>query len=601
MADTISEGALDALFVVPSFDERDDADFSGPIILMGRAREAGLACELAGFARFDPSRGGLAAIEQGFAAFLHERCPRIVAFYCRCDTAHIMVRLAQAVKREAPAAFTVLGGPQADLTAVEALEAFPWVDFVCCGEGEAVVGPFFASLAAGSADLSTPGLVYRAGGSVRANPRPELLSMEYRLGNYLRELDPELLRKRDRAMIDAGRGCPFSCTFCSTKTFWKRTFRMRSIDDMLDQVERLQREHGVGRFEFEHDLFTASRKRVLAFCDAVEARGLKFGWSCSSRVDTLDDELIERMRRAGAVAVYLGVETGSPRMQRLVNKNLDVGSVVPVARSLREAGMEVTASFVYGFPDEAEEDLALTLRLALDLEDAGLRRVQLHRLGFLNGTELFERWGGELVYDPDRSEMVSQTGIRELEGMVRTHLGMFPHFCSLPGTVADAYPHALDFLRAYKRAPRAMGLAVRALGEGAAGALAACRAFHVGCADVLGEIEGTATSSFDTEEWLPFDLRLIEAFMAHLGAIGTVSAEERAALADFASYETAVLRMVRDPSQPERTVDYRFDWRAIKQGEPLGRIACGRATLSLVRDGRLVRTKVVDLHEDEVA
>ena len=83
-----------------------------------------------------------------------------------------------------------------------------------------------------------------------------------------------ILEKAKSVQIDVGRGCPFACTFCSTKTFWKRKFRLRSVDNILDEIEYVINTYGITDFDFKHDLFTANKRRVLEFCRALRKRKL---------------------------------------------------------------------------------------------------------------------------------------------------------------------------------------------------------------------------------------------------------------------------------------------------------------------------------------
>jgi radical SAM superfamily enzyme YgiQ (UPF0313 family) len=199
----------DILFITPNFGGRDAADSVGTILLATILRHNGLHADIMPFYDFgDP---------QDFPRFLDtaaekilEKKPRIVSFYTRCDYYHIILKVAQRLKQEANV-YVVFGGPHSDICAEATLREIPYVDFVCCGEGENTVYPFFSSLLQGTPDLSVDGLVYRKDGEIIMNPRPELIPdldtlpiPDYSVVPGEVVVDPQACFS-----IDVGRGCPF--------------------------------------------------------------------------------------------------------------------------------------------------------------------------------------------------------------------------------------------------------------------------------------------------------------------------------------------------------------------------------------------------------
>src|SRR5262249_8992500 len=120
--------------------------------------------------------------------------------------------------------------------------------------------------------------------------------------------------------LELGRGCPFSCTFCSTNDFFRRRFRLKSPAHMIAEMRRVKETYGIDSFELVHDMFTVDRKRVVEFCEALIASQEEFTWGCSARTDCVDEELIAFMARAGCRGIFFGIETGSRRMQRIIDK-----------------------------------------------------------------------------------------------------------------------------------------------------------------------------------------------------------------------------------------------------------------------------------------
>ncbi len=207
------------------------------------------------------------------------------------------------------------------------------------------------------------------------------------------ELDLPLLR------VEAGRGCPFNCTFCSTASFFGRRYRLKSAERLCTELDYLHERYGIARFALTHDLFTVSKAKVREFCDAVGDRG--YTWTCSARMDCVDPELLERMSEAGCTSIYYGVETGSPRMQKIVEKRLDLALFFPTLEVTHRVGMSATASFITGYPEEeqADQDQTLDLIGSCFYECSESLTIQLHLLTPEPGTKLIHEFGDVLEYD----------------------------------------------------------------------------------------------------------------------------------------------------------------------------------------------------------
>ncbi|HET7826874.1 MAG TPA: radical SAM protein [Anaeromyxobacter sp.] len=350
-----------------------------------------------------------------------------------CSSYPLTIRIAAALREERPGCRLVLGGPQASAAADETLAAFPCVDVVVRGEGEPVLPALLDALAA-SRDLSSvPGISYRSRGGVVRTRDAALVEDLDALPLPAYDLYPAL-RRGAPLPLEVGRGCPFSCTFCSTSRFFGRTFRMRSAARIVADMRFLRRRFGTRRFELVHDNFTVDRRRVVAFCEAVLATRSGITWSCSSRTDTLDDELLDLMRRAGCRGIFFGVESGSQAMQDAMRKRLDLaGARLRLVRASRR-GIRSTVSFIAGFPEETREDLGATVSLFVEVLRLDLQAPQIGLLSPLTGTAVHEQHRDALV----RGEVVSSVAFQGEEqaradaALIARHPGMFSSFYSVP-------------------------------------------------------------------------------------------------------------------------------------------------------------------------
>lgn len=367
--------------------------------------------------------------------------PTLVSFYCRCEEYHICLDLARRIKAINNAILISFGGPQAELVAEETIRRFDCVDYVCCSEGENTIVPFLQFIKSGCAFseiLSIEGLVYRDSvGKVCRNKLPQLLEDNFvRNYNYYDLIPQIIIDNTDCVQIDVGRGCPFACTFCSTKTFWKRKFRLRQIQNTLDEIEFVVNKFGVRRFDFQHDLFTASKKRVFEFCDGIEKRKLKIKWDCDSRIDTIDEEMIDRMIECGLEQIFFGIETGSSRMQKVINKNLKMDRCDSIVKYCIDKGLKVTTSFIYGFPEEIESDVDETLRMVVRFQNYGCV-VLTNMCHIMNGTELYNRFKDDLYLSNTTSFNFCIPAFSQLYDLIQQNKEIFANFCDYDNPLRD--------------------------------------------------------------------------------------------------------------------------------------------------------------------
>jgi hypothetical protein len=185
-------------------------------------------------------------------------------------------------------------------------------------------------------------------------------------------------------------------TFCSTASFFQRSFRLKSAERLVRELDILHARYGFSEFKLDHDMFTVNRRKVLEFCEAVNGRGYR--WRASARLDCVDKELLEKMAESGCVSLYFGIETGSVRLQEICKKHLDLSLVGPMLDVAQGVGIETTASFITGYPEEQQQDQDDTLDMLGDcFRPACL--PQLHMLAPEPGTAMYAQQRDRIEYD----------------------------------------------------------------------------------------------------------------------------------------------------------------------------------------------------------
>ena len=374
---------------------------------------------------------------KGLAAFADWAAGRIAAcgaevfgFSSICSSYPLTIRISECVKRRVPDCTIVFGGPQASVVDLPTLEAFGFVDMVLRGEADCTLPVLLEELGGKRRFPAVPGLTYRSPfGLQRTADAPVIQDLDtLPLPAY--HLTGELNKDAPFASLELGRGCPFACTFCSTNDFFRRKFRVKSPERMLADMRAIASRYGIRAFDLMHDMFTVDRRRVVAFCDCMIDSGENFTWTCSARTDCVDEELLELMVRAGCESVFFGVETGSKRMQRIIDKDLDPGQARRAIEIAERLGLSTTVSLITAFPEENEDDLRQTVGMYMHSMRHAKSSPQLNILAPLAGTPIYAKHKDRMVLDDLCSEMSHQGRMqndadREL---IRKYPEIFPNF-----------------------------------------------------------------------------------------------------------------------------------------------------------------------------
>lgn len=190
--------------------------------------------------------------------------------------------------------------------------------------------------------------------------------------------------------VFSSRGCPFQCTFCCVST---RRIRQRSVKNVCDEVEYLQRILKVTHIGFMDDIFTANKKWLFSFLDEMKARHIDISWNCESRVDTLDEEMLYKMKEQGCKGLLIGVESADPETLRMIKKRNTLEDINRSLGLIHKVGFDmVKLNFIFGFPWEGRQHIINSTRL---IEKYSKRLKIIHGIVIpipYPGTELYETY-----------------------------------------------------------------------------------------------------------------------------------------------------------------------------------------------------------------
>jgi radical SAM superfamily enzyme YgiQ (UPF0313 family) len=282
-------------------------------------------------------------------------------------------KIARLVKQWREDCPVVFGGHHATYLPEDSLRREPAFDVVALGEGEQTMLELCQAYQRGAVDYSAiPGLAWRANGGVRYSERRALIPDLDALPMPRRDLVlfPESYLPHHFASIIYGRGCPWACRFCSSQVFWHRRTRYRSAEDCLEEIAALRRDFDLDHFMFWDDAISVRRKNIAEFCRAAIQSDQSFTFATATRANLVDEELMDLLKRAGCVELFLGVESGSRRVLEMINKDLDLDVLRRAVRLIEKNQVALGAFFMAGFPRETAEDLERTFELIKELKHA---------------------------------------------------------------------------------------------------------------------------------------------------------------------------------------------------------------------------------------
>jgi len=224
--------------------------------------------------------------------------------------------------------------------------------------------------------------------------------------------------------VHTSRGCPFNCVYCSNPV-GKRFVRYRDVKKVLDEIEYHMKNFEVKFILFTDDTFTLNRKRTRELLQGIIDRGIKLKWSCETRANMVDEDLIKLMKEAGCIEIAFGVESGSEELrQNIIHKGVDNKSLINAFNLCRKYKIESAAFCMLGFPGETKEDMYETLDFTLKINPD---LMGLHLTVPMPGSEIYQQAIDSKIITEDYWDKYAEGEIKEQpiyipEGFTREEL-----------------------------------------------------------------------------------------------------------------------------------------------------------------------------------
>ncbi len=295
---------------------------------------------------------------------------------------------AKAVKNANKNIKVVAGGPHVCVRPEQTISD-PNIDFIVIGEGEVTMVELVKALDKNKTLKNIKGIWYKENNKIIKNkPRPLIQNLDalpfpsWHLMNMKKYFEATKYLQGSRAIpgngfsIITSRGCPFACVFCSIRLSMGRKFRARSPKNVVDEIEALVKRYDVNYIGFEDDNLTLDRKRIEKICDLIIKKGLNkkisFDAPNGVRADTLDENLLRKMKETGFKGIIVSPESGSQWVvNKIIGKNLDLNTVENTVRICRKIGIKCGCFFVIGLPGETIEQIKETVKFANKMRSLG--------------------------------------------------------------------------------------------------------------------------------------------------------------------------------------------------------------------------------------
>ena len=321
--------------------------------------------------------------------------------------------MAKKLKEFNPEIKIVLGGAQVTVMPEYSMKEKE-IDFIVYGEGERTFKQLLEALERNTDLLKVKGIYWKKNNHIIKNESQELIKNLDEVPMPARHLFPmqkyhssAQLRGKRTLNIMTSRGCPFRCAYCSGHLTFGKTHRFHSTQRVLDEIEIMIETYGCDGIQFYDETLTANKNRVNELCDEIIKRKLKFEWSCFTRVNLVDQELLYKMKKAGCYQIFYGTESGVQELLNRIRKDITLEQSKKAIEMTKKAGIESWCSFMLALPGETKEQSLQTIKFALELDPEYILfpittpypGTALHDIAKEHGRFIEDDWTKYMIWD----------------------------------------------------------------------------------------------------------------------------------------------------------------------------------------------------------
>jgi len=304
-----------------------------------------------------------------------EHSPDWVGISSNTDMIFQASTLASRLKKYRRSTRVLIGGPHISCLPVETMERCEGFDIGFIGEAEQTFSELLRSDLSPGMLKNIRGICYRDDCNIVLNERQPFINdidslpfPSWDLIDDMRLYRPAVTNFRQKPVfpIITSRGCFGRCIFCDRGVFGNRV-RMHSAKYVMGMIQELRARYGIREITFYDDTLAVDKERLKELCGLISREGKSLSWSCSARVDQVDEHTLFMMRRAGCWQINYGIESGSENILKTLKKGITIEGIRDTARLMKKTGMSMRGYFIIGSPGETEATLNESLDLILSL------------------------------------------------------------------------------------------------------------------------------------------------------------------------------------------------------------------------------------------
>jgi anaerobic magnesium-protoporphyrin IX monomethyl ester cyclase len=338
----------------------------------------------------------------------------------------------------------IFGGIHPTVLPEEVLQS-GYADIVVRNEGEETLEILYDRIKDGKDYSDVKGISFLSNGNIIHNGRADLVHLNS-LPSFPYDLFYRYSPRYALGFITSSRGCPYDCIFCSQRSISGKYYRFRSPETVVEEIDYLYRIRGQEHMTFQDDNFLPVKDRTIKLCELIEKKfGNRISFDCQARADNVDDEVLAAMKQCGFRLIHVGVECASDRLLSLVQKRETLQQIIDGVHLIQKHGIQVSGTFILGFPTETRQDRKAAYELAKELDLAYVRfnnatpypGTKLHEMAKTQGQFLpGDHWEnlnacGSLTENPFRRNRLSYVPDGVSEGELRNDIIKYNLFFSL--------------------------------------------------------------------------------------------------------------------------------------------------------------------------
>ena len=370
------DNGVDILFIVSPSNARTPYMPFYFLYLAGYLEKHGFVVDI-----IDPHNRNASANYDFIISEVKRQRPRYIGIAAFVTDYDAITKLANTIKKYSSAKVLV-GNAQPSIAPQDFLYEDSPFDIVVRGEGELTLKQLLSEYDDAGDNSHINGIAYMEKGSIKITANRKLMDLSECGMPAYHKIDMNWYAKPSKyiirrllascAVIYIGRGCPFKCAFCASNSVWQTNdktktnsvVRNRPINSVIEELTILQDKYKFDFFYIMDDTFGIKEKDIYDFCEAYRKSGLKMLWGATTRGSCIQsEEIVKAMKDAGCIQLDFGVETGSPKLLKLINKGVTINQTIRAFSLCNANGVRTFANILLNLPEETEEDLVLTQEL----------------------------------------------------------------------------------------------------------------------------------------------------------------------------------------------------------------------------------------------